>query len=277
MQASATWTAPGGTLGLLVTEARARAQALATRRAELELASRSAPDRPSLARALRRSDVALIAEIKRRSPSKGTLSADLPLIPRAQAYERAGAAALSILTQPTHFGGSLDDLAAAAGAVAIPLLRKDFLVDPLQLLEARAAGASAVLLIARALSPALLGELALAAHDMRLETLVEVRDERELERAIACGASVIGVNNRNLETLAIDPAVSAALLPLVPDDRPAVYESGVAGRADVERAAACCADAVLVGSSLTVAADPEEAVRQLVGVAVAGRPRAAAR
>lgn len=275
MQASTTWTAPGGTLGLLVDEARARVQALAPRRADLEAASRLAPARPSFARALQRDDVALIAEIKRRSPSKGTLSADLALTPRARAYEAAGAAALSILTQGTHFGGSLDDLAEAAGAVRLPLLRKDFLVDPLQLLEARAAGASAVLLIARALPPAALAEMAQAAHAAGLETLVEVRDEWELERAVRCDASVIGVNNRNLETLAIDPAVSERLLPLVPADRPGVYESGVAGRADVERAAACGARAVLVGSSLTVAADPAEAARQLTGVAC--RPRAAAR
>lgn len=271
MQASTSWTEPGGTLAALVDEARTRARALGDRAAELEAACRAAPPRPSLAAALRRPDVALIAEIKRRSPSKGTLDASLALAPRARAYAAAGAAALSILTQASHFGGALADLDEAAGAVALPLLRKDFVVHPLQVLEARAHGASAVLLIARALAPADLDALARAARAAGLETLVEVRDEWELERAVACDASVIGVNNRNLETLAIDAAVSERLLPLVPADRPAVYESGITGRDGVEHAARCGADAVLVGSSLTVAADPAAAVGALTGVARQGR------
>ena len=271
MQAATIWTEPGGTLGILVREARGRAAALADRRAHLEAAAAGAPTRPPFAAALAGGSLALIAEIKRRSPSKGTLNAALSLSERATAYADAGAAALSILTQGTHFGGSLDDLAEAATAVRVPLLRKDFLVDPLQLLEARAGGASAVLLIARALSPDELPALAAGARALGLQTLVEVRDEWELERAVACEASVIGVNNRNLETLEIDPAVSDRLLPLVPADRPAVYESGVRDRADVEHAAACGADAVLVGSSLSVADDPSAAVRALIGVPRRGR------
>ena len=271
VQAATIWKEPGGTLGILVREARERAARLGERRAELEAAAARAPSRPSLAAALAVGDLALVAEIKRRSPSKGTLNAALSLTERAVAYAGAGAAALSILTQGSHFGGSLDDLAEAATAVTVPLLRKDFLVGPLQLLEARAAGASAVLLIARALSPEELPALAGAARDAGLETLVEVRDEWELERAVACDATVIGVNNRNLETLEIDPVVSERLLPMVPGDRPAVYESGVRDRADVEHAAACGADAVLVGSTLSVAADPAAAVRELTGVARRGR------
>ncbi|HEX7545408.1 MAG TPA: indole-3-glycerol phosphate synthase TrpC, partial [Gemmatimonadaceae bacterium] len=159
------------------------------------------------------------------------------------------------------------DLRAARGAVLLPLLRKDFIVDRLQLLEARSAGASAVLLIARALSPERRRALAFEASALGLDVLLEVRDERELEHALRVDHAVIGINNRSLETLVMDDAVSARLLPLVPSDRFAVYESGVKNRHDIERAAALGADAVLVGSSLSAAAIGGAAVAALAGVA----------
>ena len=258
-------------LGALVAESRERASRLVARADELDDLAAAAPRRASFASALRRADVALVAEIKRRSPSKGDLAPGLSVSDRAERYVRSGAAALSILTQESHFGGTPEDLERAAAAVVVPLLRKDFIVDRLQLVEARALGASAALLIARALRPDELVTLAAAAREVGLEILVEVRDERELATALEAGADVVGVNNRNLETLAIDAAVSERLLPLVPNDRPAIYESGVRGRADVEHAAACGADAVLVGSMLSASGDGEEAARALTGVARRGR------
>ncbi len=210
--------------------------------------------------------MAVIAEVKRRSPSKGVLDESLDAGVRAAEYALGGAAALSILTEPSEFGGSLDDLFAARRAVAIPLLRKDFIVDEAQLLEARLAGASAVLLIARALPAARFFELAAEARSVGLEVLLEVRDERELERALGVPEGMVGVNNRNLETLVVDDAVSERLLRLVPPERTAVYESGVQDAAGVRRAAALGADAILVGSALSMTRSPVDAVRGLTGV-----------
>jgi indole-3-glycerol phosphate synthase len=221
---------------------------------------------PSFAGALRGVSVAVIAELKRRSPSKGAINETLDIPARAIEYAAVGAAALSVLTEPVRFGGSLDDLDAARSVSTVPLLRKDFIVSRLQLVEARVAGASAVLLIARALTPERRVTLAAEARAIGLDVLLEVRDERELDHALRITHAVIGINNRNLETLAIDDAVSARLLPLVPADRIAVYESGVRSRADVERAAALGADAVLVGSSLSSAADGGAAAAALMGV-----------
>ena len=266
MQAFSAWTPPAGVLGRICAEARSRVEQLRSQRAELERHARRAPRAPSLEQALRRADVAVIAEIKRRSPSKGTLDASIDAAGRARQYEEAGAAALSVLTEPEHFGGSLDDLSRSSASVGIPILRKDFLVDPLQLLEARALGASAALLIARALAPGDLERMLAAGNDAGLESLVEVRDDAELERAVLAGARIIGVNTRNLETLEIDAAVGWRLVRQVPPGIVAVYESGIAGRGDVERAAAAGADAVLVGSALSAAGDPGATLRSLVGV-----------
>ncbi|MBA4070513.1 MAG: indole-3-glycerol-phosphate synthase TrpC [Gemmatimonas sp.] len=221
---------------------------------------------PSFSGALQRPDVAVIAEVKRRSPSKGVLDESLDAGVRAAEYAVGGAAALSILTEPTEFGGSLDDLAAARRAVGIPLLRKDFIVDEVQLLEARLAGASAVLLIARALPADRFFALAAAARSIGLDVLLEVRDEAELERALGVPDGIVGVNNRDLETLVIDDRVSERLLRLVPPGRTAVYESGVNDAEGVRRAATLGADAVLVGSALSVVSSPAEAVRRLTGV-----------
>jgi indole-3-glycerol phosphate synthase len=233
---------------------------------DLERAALVAMDVPPFAPALRRSDVAVIAELKRRSPSKGVINDILDAPARAADYAAGGAAAISVLTEPTRFGGTLDDLRAARGATTIPIVRKDFIVDRLQLFEARAAGASAVLLIARALPPSRFASLAADALAIGLGVLLEVRSETELEQGLRIDGAVIGVNNRNLETLELDDAVSERLMPLVPRDRIVVYESGVGGVTDVERAAALGADAVLVGSTVSAPLDGARAVAALVGV-----------
>jgi indole-3-glycerol phosphate synthase len=260
------WVPPAGPLGRLSARSAERAAAAQSGRLGLERFVFEMPPAPSFRGALTRPDVAVIAELKRSSPSKGVLDAMLVAGERAAAYVLGGAAALSILTEPTEFGGSLDDVVEARRAVAIPLLRKDFIVDEVQLLEARAAGASAALLIARAHPVPRLFALAAAARSMGLDILLEVRDERELECALGVPLAVIGVNNRNLETLAIDDAVSERLLRLIPPERVAVYESGVRDADGVRRAAALGADAVLVGSALSVAESAEAAVRALTGV-----------
>jgi indole-3-glycerol phosphate synthase len=236
-------------------------------RAELEAIVGMMPAPPSFVAALRGPRLAVIAELKRRSPSKGTLDESLSATTRTRTYADSGAAALSILTEPARFGGSLSDLRDARAAVSIPLLRKDFITDQIQLLEARAYGASAALLIARALAPTRLAELARAARAMGLTPLIEVRDEAELADAVAVEGAVIGVNNRDLETLVIEPAVGARLIPLVPADRIAVYESGIAGRDDAARAAELGADAILVGSALSVAQNPSELLTSLTAPA----------
>ncbi|HEV7991338.1 MAG TPA: indole-3-glycerol phosphate synthase TrpC [Gemmatimonadaceae bacterium] len=266
MQASLRWTPPGGTLGTISREAAARADELEARRAELERAAAHAPSGPSFIAALNGGTVALIAEVKRRSPSKGAIAPGLDAVSQARAYVSGGAAAISVLTERDHFGGSTEDLVDVREAVRVPALKKDFHVDAIQLVEARAIGASAALLIARALSPSTLRELLGVGRALGLELLVEVRDEAELERALEGGAVMIGVNNRNLETLVIDPSTAERLIPLVPSGIIAVAESGITGRADVERYAAAGADAVLVGSSISAAADPVAATAALGGV-----------
>ena len=270
MQASA-WSPPTGTLGMLVDAAHKRAAELAGREREMAGAARSAVAPPGFRAALDRATVAVIAEVKRSSPSKGAINAGLDARTQAVAYERGGAAAVSVLTEPTHFGGSSADLVDVRGGVGIPALKKDFHVHPLQLLEAKAIGASAALLIARALGPRELVAMAEEARNLELEILIEVRDEWELERALAAGATVVGVNNRDLETLRIDPRTAERLLPSIPRDVIAVAESGMRSVADVADAARCGADAVLIGSSLSAAADPEAAVRELSSVPRTGR------
>ncbi|HEY0997973.1 MAG TPA: indole-3-glycerol-phosphate synthase [Gemmatimonadaceae bacterium] len=266
MQAQSTWSEPTGTLGRIVGEARARALALAGRLAELEREAGQAPAAPSLAAALRRPEVAVLAEVKRRSPSKGVINAAISAPAQAVAYFAGGAAGISVLTEPAHFGGTADDLPAVRAAVPLPVLKKDFHVEEIQLVEARALGASAVLLIARALAPGRLDTLAAAAHALGLEVLVEVRDDRELDDALRSGAAMIGVNNRDLETLAIDPATSERLIPRIPSGFVAIAESGMSSPGDVARAARAGADAVLVGSAISAAADPANALRPLTQV-----------
>jgi indole-3-glycerol phosphate synthase len=229
------------------------------------------PSPPSFAAALQRPTVAVIAEVKRASPSKGVLNAGIRAGEQAAAYAAGGAAALSILTEPSRFKGDIADLRAARRAVIIPLLRKDFIVSTSQIVEARAAGAAAVLLIARALSPDELDQLAAAIRAEGLHSLIEVRDEVELQRAIDAGADVIGVNTRNLETLEIHPEVGLRLVGKVPAETPSIFESGVQTASQVEAAAAAGADAVLVGSALSASPDPVAAVRALAAVPRIGR------
>jgi indole-3-glycerol phosphate synthase len=250
----------------LTDEARVRAATLSSRTAELERLAERAATVPSFRQALRRSDVALIAEVKRSSPSKGPINPNLDLAALVRSYAAGGAAAISVLTEASRFGGSNDDLIQAREVVGLPLLKKDFHVEPVQLFEAKAIGASAALVIARAVPPAKLSELMRAGAGIGLELLVEVRDERELELALSLGASIVGVNNRNLETLEIDPETSLRILPQLPLDVVGVAESGFREATDVERATAAGADAVLVGSELSASADPEAAVRSLTGI-----------
>ena len=266
MQAHLRWTPPGGTLGTICHEAEARAQALLGRADELERMAGSTSPGPSLEAALRRPTVGVIAEVKRRSPSKGIIASELGAPSQAEAYVAGGAAAISVLTEPRHFGGSPEDLVAVRSRVSVPALKKDFHVHPIQLVEARALGASAALLIVRALAPDRLRKMIDSARRLELEVLVEVRDEGELERALECGATIIGVNNRDLESLRIDPSTAERLIPRVPVDLIAVAESGIAARGDVERYASCGADAVLVGSSISAAAEPAQATRAIAGV-----------
>ena len=271
MQASSAWTPPSGTLGRIVDEARTRARALENRAADLEREATNVKGVPAFSSALRTANVAVIAEVKRRSPSKGWIQPSMDAAKQAQAYASAGAAAISVLTEPEHFAGSTNDLIQARRAVTVPVLKKDFHIAAIQLVEAKSLGASAALLIVRALGPLGLRELTAMARELALEVLVEVRDERELDLALACDAAVVGINNRNLETLAIDAATSERLLGRVPAGVIAIAESGVVNRADVQRVARVGADAVLVGSSVSAAADPAEAVRCLTGVPRAPR------
>lgn len=263
MQASPAWTAPIGTLGRILGETRARIDALKQRQSELRRLAAAVPAAPGFRAALTRDTVAVIAEVKRRSPSKGSINASISAAEQARAYEAGGAAAISVLTEPNHFDGSPDDLLDVRSAVFAPTLKKDFHIDPIQLVEAKALGASAALLIVRALAPAQLTEMIVGARQLSLEVLVEIRDEDELARAVDAGATIIGVNNRNLETLVIDPSTSERLLPLIPASAIAVAESGISTRADVERVADAGADAILVGSAISAAADPRAAVAAL--------------
>ena len=265
-QAQSEWIPPGGTLGELVAAAHLRAAVLRERAAELGRAAIAARPVRSLRSELQSSTVGIIAEIKRASPSRGSINSELRAADQAQAYERGGAFAISVLTEPTRFGGSNDDIVAARSAADIPVLKKDFHVEPVQLLEARALGCSAALVIVRAIHPAVLAELVQAGKPIGLELLVEVQDERELDLALSLGAEIIGVNNRNLESLAVDLSAMDRLLPLIPRSCIAVAESGIETRADIERAGSHGADAVLIGSALSGSANAEAALRSLTAV-----------
>ncbi len=218
---------------------------------------------PSLEDALRAPGVGVIAEVKRASPSKGPLAPDLDAAAQVRAYLDGGAVAVSVLTEPDRFHGSLADLAAVA-ALGSPALRKDFVVDPYQVWEARLAGAAAVLLIVAALDEATLAALHDEALTAGLSVLVEVHDDAEVAAARRIGARIVGVNARDLRTFAMDRDAFARLRPQLPEGCLAVAESGVRDADDVRRAAADGADAVLVGESLVTAPDPRAAVAALV-------------
>jgi indole-3-glycerol phosphate synthase len=215
---------------------------------------------------LRAPGSSVIAEVKRRSPSKGDL-ADIPdPAELAGRYAAGGAAAISVLTERRRFGGSLDDLRAVRAAVDVPVLRKDFIVTSYQLVEARAAGADLALLIVAALDDDTLRRLYDEARELGLTVLVEVHDEAETERAVALGAELVGVNARDLKTLEIHDDVFGRLAPLIPDDRVKVAESGIFSPADVKRFVGEGARAVLVGEALVKDGDPETAVAAMTGV-----------
>jgi indole-3-glycerol phosphate synthase len=224
--------------------------------------------------ALRRVDehIAVIAEIKRRSPSKGALALDLDAAATAKAYAHGGAAALSVLTDAPFFGGSVADLQVARETVELPVLRKDFTIDEIQVYEARAIGADAILLIVAAIpDDALLADLHALADDLGLGVLVEAHDEREVERALSAGARVLGINSRNLATFAEDLGVAESLAARLPADVIAVAESAVRSGTDAARMAAAGFDAVLVGEALVRASDPGTLLGELTAPTVGRR------
>ena len=210
---------------------------------------------------------ALIAEFKRRSPSRGVINATRTPAEAALAYQAGGAAAMSVLTS-AEFDGSLTDLSEARAASSFPLLRKDFILEEVQLLEARVAGADCVLLVARVLTAAVLADLTRVAHDLGLQVLLEVHGEGEVEAALAAAPDLIGVNHRDLQTFEVDPHLFARVAPMLPPGLPMVAESGMATRADVLAAASAGAHAVLVGETLMRAPDPAAMARILLGAGV---------
>jgi indole-3-glycerol phosphate synthase len=243
---------------------------VATRRTQvserdLESAVRNAPSTRGFRRRLAQPGRNVIAECKRRSPSRGVLRRAYDPAAIASSYESSGAAAISVLTEPAFFDGALSHLEDVRRAVTVPLLRKDFTLDPYQLLESRVAGADAVLLIVAALDPETLRALLRAARDLDLDALVEVHDEGELETAVSAGADMIGVNNRNLRTLEVSVDASFRLAALMPRDVIAVAESGLKRADDLDRLEAAGYRAFLVGERFMTAPDPGEALRSLVG------------
>ena len=240
--------------------------------AGLEAAARAAGPTRGLTAALRRpagAPIRAIAEIKRASPSAGPIRPDADPAAIARDYQRGGAAAISVLTDEQFFDGRLEFLARARAASSLPLLRKDFLVDPYQVVEARAAGADGVLLIVAALDDGQLGELLAEAGRWQLDALVEVHDEAEAERALAAGARLLGVNHRDLGTFEMDMGLTARLAPRCPPEIVLVAESGIRSAADVGQMAAAGAHAILVGEALMRAPSPGAALEQLLG----GAPR----
>jgi indole-3-glycerol phosphate synthase len=247
-----------------------RDAAAADRRPLQELVdrARSMPPARGFTRALRGgSELHVIAEIKRRSPSKGDLHAELDPVDLAHSYERGGASCLSVLTDAEFFGGSIDDLRTARRACSLPVLRKDFTVSSHDVCDARIMGADCVLLIAAALAPAELGELHRLAVDVGLDVLVEIHDEAELQVALAADADLIGVNQRDLITFQVDHDRAVRMAGLIPDGVVKVAESGVRGRPDAASLHEAGYHAVLVGETLVTSADPAVAIQELRGIA----------
>jgi indole-3-glycerol phosphate synthase len=249
----------------LLTSTRARVEEAKQKVTEDVLEQRVAsvtPPRP-FAAALRRPTTTVIAEIKRATPSKGPLHLDLDATALARAYASGGAAAISVLTEPEFFKGSLEDLQAATRA-GLPVLRKDFVLDPFQILEARAAGADSVLIIVRTVG-AELKELIATSVALGMAPLVEVFDDADLDRALEAGATIVGINHRDLETFEVDPERTAKLAPRIPDAVTVVALSGVSSRTEVEELAAAGAHSVLVGEALVTAPDPVAKLEELLG------------
>jgi indole-3-glycerol phosphate synthase len=236
--------------------------------ADLEKQASAAAAPRGFAKALRDAKgMACIAEFKRRSPSKGWIHRDADLVAVASAYQTAGAACMSVLTDTPFFGGNLADLRQARAAVRLPLLRKDFLIDPYQVVEARAAGADAVLLIVAALRDADLKGLLAETELWGMDALVEAHDAEEIARAVAVGAKIIGVNHRDLRTFEMNMELAVSMRPLIPPDRLVVAESGIRTHEDVQRMKKGGINAILVGETLMQAPDPAVALRVLLGEA----------
>lgn len=268
-----------GVLGRIVASKEIEVARLRARRRELIHAAEDAsPPRPVLGPIAASPRVAVFAEVKRRSPGAGPIAPDLDPVALSDEYEAGGAGAVSVLTDGPWFGGSMEDFRAVAVARRIPVLRKDFLIDEVQVWETRAAGADLALLIVRILDPSLLADLRAMVHDLGMTALVEVHDEGEVEAALKAGARLVGVNNRDLAAFRTDLRATERLSPRVPGDVIVVSESGIRDAGDVRRVAAAGADAVLVGEALVRSENPREAVAAMAAVpkGTAGR-RAAAR
>jgi indole-3-glycerol phosphate synthase len=233
--------------------------------AELKAAIEHQPPPLDFAAALAGDSIRLITEVKKASPSKGVLHADLDPARLADAYASAGAAAISVLTESRYFQGSLENLAAIRAHLPdMPLLRKDFILKPYQVFESRASGADALLLITAILDDAGLKELLSLSHDLGMSCLVEVHNEAELKRALACPAKIIGINNRDLKTMSVDLAVTRRLRPLIPPDRIVVSESGIKGPDDIRKMRGWGVDAILVGEALVTAGDVKARIKELL-------------
>jgi indole-3-glycerol phosphate synthase len=253
-----------GILASIVGTKQAELERLRKRVDELEAEAAAAPPPRGFREGLSAPDrVALIAECKRRSPGAGPIRPDLDPAKLTRGYASAGASALSVLTDAEYFGGSAEDLEAVCRATPLPVLRKDFTLDPLHVLEARGMGADAVLLIVRILSDQALSSLHARATDLGMSVLVEVHDRVELERALAIGADLVGINNRDLSTFETDLGTTLRLVDEVPDDVVVVSESGIRSPEDAARLGEAGVDAILVGEALLEAADPSEAARRM--------------
>lgn len=250
-------------LDRIVEATRSRVADLRTRWAAVMERAEASPPPPSFEEAITRSGLAVIAEIKRRSPSRGELAPHLNPTELAKQYASGGAAALSVLTEPEFFSGSADDLVAARKATGLPVLRKDFVVEPIQIWEARAIGASAVLLIVAALTPNELAAFLDDAGRAGVDALVEVHDPEEAHLAIDLGARLIGVNNRNLETFEVDLAIAEEVAPMLSGVTATVAESGIFTRDDAIRMRAAGYDAVLIGEALVASPDPAALIREM--------------
>ena len=255
-----------GRLEQILADTRGQLPALRQRQAELEAAALTSAPGPAWFSAFGATDVSIIAEFKRRSPTAGVIAGDLSPASYARSCDEGNASAISVLTDQKHFGGCVADLEEVRRSVDIPVLRKDFIIDPVQVYESRAAGASAVLLIVWALDAALLGDLCELAESLRLGVLAEVHTLRELETALRVEPASIGVNSRDLMTFGVDLGSAERVLRAIPPGVVAVAESGLRTRADVQRVAECGADAVLIGTALAGSVNPRAAVAELTGV-----------
>ncbi len=232
---------------------------------ELERQAKRSGNPRDFKRALEGEKIKLIAEVKRASPSKGWLCRNLEVKSLTSAYAEGGAAAISVLTEPAFFKGSLEDLALARETVDLPLLRKDFIIEPCQVYEARLWGADAILLISAILSPFDLGALLEIAQDLNMSALVEVHNEEELKKALAAQARLIGINNRNLADFSVDLKTTLRLRPLIPLSTVVVSESGIHSRADLLDLQAAKVNAVLVGEALVTTPNPAAKIKELLG------------